>query len=233
MKGDVLNSANHSKPCKTFVTRIGLCFGILMGALGLVSQVPAQTIYRLVTTDGKVIFSDKPTATAAKITATDAGGKPLGAGPVALPFELRQVVNKYPLTLYTSNNCAPCNSGRNLLTSHGIPFAEKTVNTPEDTQALQRISGDSSLPFLTIGAQQIRGYSDSEWTQFLDAAGYPKSSALPIGYRNPAAIPLVIVKKSEPVTPTEASPTAPNAVAPANTPPTPTNSTANPTGIQF
>lgn len=201
----------------------------------LASQTPAQTIYRIVSPDGKVSFSDKPSATAAKITAIDAGGKPIGEGSVALPFELRQVVNKYPVTLYTSNNCAPCNSGRSLLASRGIPFAEKTVTTPEDAQALQRISGESALPFLTIGAQQIKGYSDSEWTQFLDAAGYPKSSALPTAYRNHAATPLVMVQKPAPDAPTEDSQAAPDAVAPANAQPShpATNNASNPAGIQF
>jgi len=217
--------------------RLGICFGILAGLLGPSSQAQTQTqfIYRIVASNGKVTFSDKPTADAAavKLTAADAGGKPMGAQAVAQPFELRQVVNKYPVTLYTDDNCTPCNTGRTLLARRGIVFAEKTVNTPEDVQALQRISGGNSLPFLTLGAQQIKGFSESEWTQFLDAAGYPKSSALPAGYRNPAATPLAPVQKPAPAAPAEASPAAPNAATPMNAPPTPTKSDSNPAGILF
>ncbi len=215
--------------------RLGICFGILAGLLGPSSQAQTQTqfIYRTMAPDGKVTFSDKPTAAAVKLTATDAGGKPMGAQAVALPFELRQVVSKYPVTLYTADNCTPCNTGRTLLTSRGIVFAEKTVNTPEDVQALQRISGVNSLPLLTLGAQQIRGFSESDWTQFLDAADYPKSSALPAGYRNPAATSLAPVQKPAPAAPAEASPTASNATTPMNAAPSPTNSASNPAGIQF
>lgn len=231
-----MNSTKQPRPSKTlaFVFGLGL-IGLLIGVPGLTSQALAQTIYRIVAPDGKVTFSDKPTAAAAKITSTDAAGKTIGEGSVALPFELRQVVNKYPVTLYTSNNCAPCNSGRSLLTGRGIVFAEKAVNTADDAQALQRISGESSLPFLTIGAQQIKGYSESEWTQFLDAAGYPKSSTLPAAYRNPAATPLVMVQKQAPDAPTEANQTAPDPVSPATAQPNrpATNNVSNPAGIQF
>jgi hypothetical protein len=82
-----------------------------------------------------------------------------------------------------------------LLTSRGVPFNERTVTTAEDAEALQRLAGESSLPFLTIGGQRLKGFSDSEWTQFLDAAGYPKTSALPSGYRNGLSGPLVVVQK--------------------------------------
>lgn len=189
----------------------------------------AQTIYRIVGADGKVTFSDKPPASAdqGKIAGTGVGAAG-AAGNTALPFELRQVASKYPVTLYTSTDCAPCGSGRALLSSRGVPFNERTVATNEDVAALQRLSGgESSLPFLTIGGQRIKGYSDSEWTQYLDAAGYPKTSLLPAGYKNAPAAPLVSLQK--PVAPkAEEKPQAPVDVAPA---PGPTPS--NPAGISF
>jgi len=229
-----LNHAAPPRQRQILPPHLGLCFGILAGLLGPASQAQAQFIYRIVAPDGKVTFSDKPTVAAVKITAIDASGKPAGAAAAApLPFELRQVVSKYPVTLYSSKNCEPCSTGRALLSGRGIAFAEKTVNTPEDVQALQRISGGNSLPFLTLGAQQIKGFSQSEWTQFLDAAGYPKSSALPAGFRNPAATPLVSVPIPAPAAPAEANPAASNAATPKNAPPTPTNSASNPAGIQF
>ena len=154
----------------------------------------AQQVYRIVGPDGKVSFSDQPppAASNAKITSS-AGSASSGPATVALPFELRQVVNKYPVTLYTGENCGPCATARTLLGSRGIPFSEKTIASPEDVKALQRLSGDTSLPFATIGGQQLNGFSDAEWTQFLNAAGYPAVSKLPASYRQPAATPLVAV----------------------------------------
>lgn len=194
------------------------------------SLLQAQTVYRVVGPDGKVTFSDKPPATTANVTATGAGGRAVGVGGPPLPFELRQVVARYPVTLYTASNCVPCGAGRALLAGRGVPFTEKTVTTAEDSEALVRISGESSLPFLTIGAQQIKGYSDAEWTQFLNAAGYPGSSVLPANFRNPPATPLVALQK--PAEPKVESAAAPSAAPPAQQRPAPSNA-SNPAGITF
>ena len=202
--------------------------------LGLVSlSALAQGVYRIVGPDGRVSYSDQPPPTA---TARPAASGPASANSnPQLPFELRQVVSRYPVLLYTSSECAPCNSGRNLLNARGIPYSEKTISTSEDAEALRRLSGQTSLPFLTIGSQQIRGYSDSEWTQFLDAAGYPKQSALPSGYRRAAATPLVAVQAEAPTPGAPAAPapaaSAPTANTPAAVPVAPPAS--NPAGIRF
>lgn len=220
------NSIYQIKP-KTRAAATAAIGAALLLAAGLAQ---AQTIYRVVGPDGKVTFSDKPPVAAANVTATEAGGKAGGTSAPALPFELRQVVSQYPVTLYTSSNCAPCGSGRALLSSRGIPFTEKTVNTAEDSDALQRISGENSLPFLTIGGQQIKGFSDSEWTQFLNAAGYPKASVLPSAYRNPATTPLVVVQKQVPAAKAEENQNQPQSPAPSQAP---VNSPSNPAGIKF
>jgi hypothetical protein len=118
-----------------------------------------------------------------------------------------------------------------LLVTRGIPFEERTVKTNEDVEALQRLSGQASLPLLTIGSQQLKGFSDAQWSQYLDAAGYPKSAQLPAGYRNPPAQPLVAVQAA-PVAP--ATPVAAPTPAPAPTPSTPSGPTpSNPAGIKF
>lgn len=199
-----------------------------LAAAALSSVATAQQVYRIVGADGRVSFSDKPPVDPkARAGATPSAGGGAGGG-AALPFELRQVAGKYPVTLYTGENCAPCGSGRAMLTSRGIPFTERTVTTADDAQALLRLSGDNTLPLVTIGGQQIKGYSDSEWTQFLDAAGYPKASVLPAGYRNVAASPMVAVQRPSAQAPA-AAPPAPAAIA---APPAP-ETASNPAGIRF
>ena len=184
-----------------------------------------QTIYRSVDAEGRVVFSDKPPVIAKKTQAIDSAQPTFNGGP-ALPFALQQVVSQYPVTFYTTQDCAPCDSGRNWLQGHGIPFTEKTISTNEDIAAFQRLSGQVSMPFLTVGLQHIKGYSESEWTQYIRAAGYPDSSQLPTGYRNPPAAPLVVVV-AKPAS-REASNAAPKPVQPP-----PHVNTDNPTGIQF
>ena len=202
-----------------------LTFGALLAAANAASN--AQQVYRIVGPDGKITFSDKPPAeTNAKVSA--AAGSPRGSVSTAsLPFELRQVVQRYPVTLYTGDNCSPCQSARSMLITRGVPFTEKSVTTPEDSQALQRLSGENSLPFATIGGQQLKGFSDAEWTPFLNAAGYPASSVLPSSYRQAAATPLVAVSAA----PATAARAAPERAATPATQPAP--AAASPSGIRF
>ena len=204
-----------------------LCF-LAFSALTHTS-LQAQTLYRSVGPDGRVTFSDKPPATPAKVTALSADGKDASASNAALPYELRQVANKYPVTLFASKECAPCDEGRTLLRSRGIPFAEKTINSNDDADSLKRLTDTTSLPVLTIGGQQIKGYSVPEWTQYLNAAGYPERSKLPANYRYAEPSPLVAAKAPS----APASAATPARTAPAAITPPPRTSPDNPAGIQF
>ena len=205
-------------------------------AAGLLAGVAqAQQLYRIVGTDGKVTFSDRaPEISGGNVSATTANAATSQAN-ARLPYELRQVAGKYPVTLYTGDNCAPCNAGRAMLSRRGIPFAERTVVTAEDSESLQRMSGETTLPFLTIGSQQLKGFADAEWTQYLNAAGYPATSTLPNSYRAPAPMPLVNVAAA----PAARAADPATAPVPGATPSTPfitrpdRTDARNPAGIQF
>lgn len=207
--------------------------GLLALCSLLSTAAQAQQLYRIVGADGKITFSDQPPAPSsnAKVSAGSSATGGVVSNTAALPFELRQVASKYPVTLYTGDNCAPCASARSMLLSRGIPFSEKTVNTNDDGQALQRLSGDNSLPFATIGGQQLKGYADVEWTQYLTAAGYPTASVLPANYRQSPASPLApsVAAPAANSSPNTAAGKAPAAAAPA----APAPVVSNPAGIKF
>ena len=213
----------------------------LDGRLGLIalacvaSTALAQQVYRQVDANGKVTYSDQPPTSRPAQPVQDARGGAVNSMPVdsTLPYELRQAVQRYPVTLYTSNECQPCDAGRTLLTTRGVPFTEKTVRTQQDAEALQRQSGKTSLPQVAIGSQQLMGFQDSEWTRYLDAAGYPASSRLPANYKNAPATPLVAQVSANPPA-AGATPERPAATPPIAPPPPPSGPTAdNPAGIRF
>lgn len=207
----------------------------LMLAASALAALPAvaQGVYRMVGPDGRVTYSDTPPANDQPTQPVSGGGSTStgGASAATLPYALRQATSRYPVTLYTGADCNPCKSGMAYLDKRGIPFAEKTVTSNADIQALQRLSGSNSLPVLTIGSQQMRGFSEAEWKQYLDAAGYPAQSALPAGYRRPAASPVVDQAQAPAAGTPGARPplatTSRDSSAPAPVPVTP------PTGIRF
>jgi glutaredoxin len=143
-------------------------------------------------------------------------------------LELRQATTRYPVTLYSGTDCAPCDSGRRLLSARGVPFTERRVSTEEDAEAMSRLTGGRSVPTLTIGSQALRGFSDADWHAYLDAAGYPREARLPRGYQQPAATPLVDRQAEAPAAqrPAAAPPAEPASPPPPPPPP-------SPTGIRF
>lgn len=212
-------------------------------ALALLAGHAHAQVYRVVGPDGRVTFSDKPLASASQggqAAAPRSSGSAPASAAGGLPFELRQIAQRYPVTLYTGKDCEPCQQGRAMLTRRGIPFTEKTVNTPNDLRAFSKLTGGgNSLPLLTIGGQRLNGYASAEWEQYLDAAGYPKTSQLPRSYRQPAAAALAPVSL-EPAAPAAAARNEdddsyedhrPAPAGPSIAPPPPTPD--NPAGIRF
>lgn len=182
---------------------------LLIAAAGF---VPAHAQYKIVGPDGRITYTDRPPADATgKVSNLGRGAAAAAAAAeTTLPFELRQVVSRYPVTLYSGENCLPCDSARQLLQARGIPYVERRIAGDEDQQALERLVGGRTIPALTVGAQPLRGFSPADWTSFLDVAGYPKESRLPRNWQPPAPTTL-----TERVAARSAAASAPPATAPA------------------
>ncbi|WP_374520390.1 glutaredoxin family protein [Undibacterium squillarum] len=164
--------------------------GLAIACLSGTGEAFAQ-LYKSVGPDGRWIYSDTPPPPGQKLVETRSLSKP--ANTASLPYELALAVQNAPVTVYTGNNCAPCQDAKNLLRSQGVPYTEKTVTTDQDIEKFQQISGDTQLPFLQIGGQRLRGFTPEEIRQALQNSGYPTSSRLPSDYKNPPAEALVPV----------------------------------------
>jgi glutaredoxin len=185
-------------------------------AAGLLAAGPALAQYKVVAPDGSVTYTDRPLVVpGARVQTIGPSGTVLASPTQPLPAELRPVVARFPVTLYTGGDCQPCDAARQMLRQRGIPFAERTVNTEDDAAALQRLSNARTLPTLAVGQQVQRGWQDGEWANVLDLAGYPAQSRLPRDYQAPAALPLATpVRAAEPAT----APLPSASVAPAARP---------------
>lgn len=187
----------------------------------------AHALYKVVGPDGKVTYTDRPdtSKSSGKVQSVSTGSTGSTNDLSSLPFELRQVAQRFPVTLYTASSCGPCDTARQLLRQRGIPFVERTINTAEDTAALQRATGKGDLPAATIGSQALHGFNATEWLSYLDAAGYPKESRLPSNY---------VERPATPLTERAAAPApAPAARREASPSPAPAASPTAPPGFKF
>jgi len=232
--------AAHTPAFKTFTPakQLRVSAPLLLGALlalgaGLMaaSPVQAQQVYRIVGPDGKVTFSDRPPEKPDAKVATVRSASSQAEANAALPPELRRVANQYPVTLYVTRDCDVCGAARQVLTSRGIPFAEKTIISNADISSFKQLSGSDTLPALSISSQFLRGLQESEWNSYLDAAGYPAQIQLPATYRRPAPEPLVPAGDPPAKAPGDAKPKAKPA---PELPVAPRRATENnPAGLQF
>jgi glutaredoxin len=136
-----------------------------------------STVYRWVDKDGKVQFTDAPPPADAKsVTEKRMGGGGSDEG-AQVPFATQIATKRNPVTLYTSNDCGDlCAQGRALLSKRGVPYAEKNAQTSQaDQEALQKIAGSLSVPFLVIGESNVRGFDEGSWNAALDRAGYART----------------------------------------------------------
>ena len=173
--------------------RSAVCLGLVASTAAALAQTP----YKVVTPDGKVTYTDRPVAVQPGVQVQALKRDALsgvvtgGVSGPTLPADLRALQARFPVIVYTTTDCASCDSARRLLQQRGVPYSERLVTTEDDIAALQRLSAGRTLPLLTVGGQTLRGYSENEWLTTLDLAGYPKESRLPRGWQAPPAEPLV------------------------------------------
>lgn len=188
----------------------------------------AHALYKVVGPDGKVTYTDRAVnPTTGRVTALTPAGQP--APEVQLPLALRQVIARYPVTLFTTTSCNPCEEARQLLRQRGVPYAEKIASSNDDREAWERTVGGPEAPAVRIGAQILRGLTPAEWSAYLDAAGYPRTSSLPPGYEFPPAEPLVPVRPTATARAPEAAPPEPAEPLAVQPEPSPTA----PAGFRF
>ncbi len=174
------------KPSALLLALVGLAF----------SAGVAHAQYKWIDSDGRVGYGDMPPSHSVKLLRSPKEfarqpvlGKPTADPKQGMPLELRRAMERAPVTLYTTSNCAPCDLARQHLVRRGIPYVEKIVSTGQDLMAFSRLGfpPDTGLPVATAGSSRQVGYHAANWDDAFTNAGYPKDSRLPSGWAPPLA----------------------------------------------
>ncbi|UCE31722.1 MAG: glutaredoxin family protein [Burkholderiales bacterium] len=175
--------SRSTKPAAPAVLFAGACTLLLAASPAALAQ------YKYVAPDGTVTYTDRlPPADARGVTTLR---QPPPPDPAAqLSYETRMAARKHPVTLYTTNDCLPCQAAREHLTRRGVPFIERMVNTAADMARFRELGFRNSFPALAIGAQKVFGYQSAELDGMLTGVGYPDSAVLPVAMRRTPPQPL-------------------------------------------
>jgi glutaredoxin len=136
----------------------------------------AQSLYRYIDANGRVVYSDQPPPP----TARDVQPKRLPENVIEtdpIPFAMKQASEQFPVTLYTFD-CDVCRDAQALLVKRGIPFTTVIVSEEKGAARLKALTGKQSAPVLQIGDKQVmQGYNEDRWQAMLDEAGYPRGAS--------------------------------------------------------
>ncbi|HEU4622246.1 MAG TPA: glutaredoxin domain-containing protein [Burkholderiaceae bacterium] len=200
--------------------------------IGAFTARPVVAQYKYTTPDGRTVYTDQPPPPNARVVEKrDYANAGSSVNTTNLPYEVKRAAENFPVTFYTTTNCAPCESARNALRLRGIPFVERTVTTNEDINALKNLGLQNTFPALTVGATKLNDWNEGAWQSALTVAGYPTTSRLPASYSNPTPAPLAANTGDKPVA-TKPAPERPNTSTTPNTPPTPSTHSDN-SGFRF
>lgn len=149
---------------------------LLIIILLLATQPAMAELYRWVDSSGKVHYGDVPANDAEQLQEKKFD-KPAAAatGDEALPFEMRRAKQRFPVTLYVTENCTTaCQQARDFLNQRHIPYAEKQLSTQEEFDDFKKKSGGDTVPTISVGSSWLKGFLATAWQDALDVAGYPK-----------------------------------------------------------
>ena len=220
--------AQHDFPMSLAFLKTSPSLRLATAALLLAVAGSASAQYKIVGPDGHVTYTDKPPGAAQqRAQPGTAGGDGGGSASAGFPYETRQALARYPVTLYAQKGCSPCDTARQALRARGVPFSEYSVDTNEDGSQLKARFGELTLPILTIGTQTVKGFRQADVDGYLDVAGYPKTARL-TGYAWPAAVPLAPPSAAARTATTAPAPAAPPTTGPKIDLPPPSKN-----GIQF
>jgi glutaredoxin len=158
--------------------------GTLLFFLFFTSLACAQTLYKSIGSDGRVVYSDKPPIEgklAKTLKAEDLPNTALPAGYEAELQRMRQSLNlngtktanaapaasaSASPVLFTAVWCGYCKQAKAYLASKGVQYESIDIDTPSGKSAFAATGGSGGIPLMVAGGKQLRGFSAQAYDKF-------------------------------------------------------------------
>jgi len=146
-----------------------------MVALTLANVAYAQTIYKSIGADGKVVYSDQRPAHAKVVktlTFVELPSSPVPALPKQTPSPSAPPPTPPPsppqangVVLYSATWCGYCKLAKIYLAHQGIAYSEIDIDTTQGRASFDA-NGDGGVPLLRQGTRGIRGFTAEGYDAF-------------------------------------------------------------------
>jgi glutaredoxin len=130
-------------------------------------------MYKSVTADGRVVYSDHPPADGKVLKTLTPDNTPSSALPVSAVEQLRRLRALRPITsatggvvLYSAAWCGYCTQARAYLGAKGVAYREIDIDTPDGLASFAQAGGGKGVPLLLAGDQRVQGFSPAAYDHF-------------------------------------------------------------------
>ncbi len=147
---------------------------LLLCAIAVTTSSVAQSLYKSIGPDGKVVYSDHPPVGARiekTMQFTNLPSTSLPASASSYAEQLRRT-QASPVTaasagvvLYSAKWCGYCKQAKAYLASKNIAYQDFDIDTREGMTAYVQAGGGKSIPLLVASGQHVQGFSPSAYDE--------------------------------------------------------------------
>lgn len=164
----IVSSSVHA-PIR-YIARLAI---LLLWGVSATTTPLAQTLYKSVGPDGKILYSDRPPVEG-RIEKTmkfeNLPSSPLPASASSYVAQLRRMRASAPanasiggVVLYSAAWCGYCTKAKAYLASKGIPYQEIDIDTNDGMAAFAQAGGGRGVPLIIAGGQRVQGFSPAAY----------------------------------------------------------------------
>lgn len=152
--------------------RLRLPILLFLSALAL-PCAQAQSLYKVVTPDGRVLYTNQPPANGKILKTLTPDAAPATALPPSAAEQLAKLqalrsptaASVSGVVLYSAVWCGYCTKAKAWLAGKGISYREIDIDTPDGMASYAQAGGGRGVPLLVAGGQRVQGYSPAAYEQ--------------------------------------------------------------------
>ena len=147
------------------------------------TSAQAETLYKVIGTDGRVTYTDRLPADAKSATALKFADAPVTSLPESVlknqaefakgmqnqPAQAKIIDPSGPTTLFSASWCGYCTQAKVYLRTKGIAFRELDIDTPAGGRAYFEAGGQRGVPLIMADGKRLSGFSTGAYDHFFAA----------------------------------------------------------------